>query len=295
MSAASGMVQANAVQCVSPAGLHRMAYVEWGDPTNPKVLLCVHGLTRTGRDFDVLAERLSRHYRVVCPDIVGRGKSEWLRDPNGYVFPQYVADLVTLIARLNVGQLDYLGTSMGGLIGMLLGAMPDTPIRKMVINDVGPHIEPVSLMRLREYLVAPGLQPRRFATAQEGVDYIAEQSSGFGALTVEQWRALNAPMLRRVEDGFTLRADPGIAQAFHTVNAATAVAGELALWQAFDALHCPVLVTRGAQSDLLSTLTLSEMARRGRTVQTVEFPGVGHAPPFIDPAQSDVVERFLLG
>lgn len=291
----SGLMQSKTVQCVSPAGLHRMAYVEWGDPSLNRVVLCVHGLTRTGRDFDVLAGRLSQHYRVVCPDIVGRGKSEWLRDPNGYVFPQYVADIVTLIARLNVEQIDYVGTSMGGLIGMLLGAMPDTPIRKMVINDVGPHIEPMSLMRLREYLVTPGQLPRRFATAQEGVDYIAAQSSGFGPLTVEQWRALNAPMLRRVEDGFAIRADPGIAQAFHTANMATAVAGELALWQAFDALHCPVLVTRGAQSDLLSSQTLTEMARRGRAVETIEFDGVGHAPTFIDPAQSKVVERFLLG
>lgn len=267
-----------------------MAYVEWGDPNNPRVLLCVHGLTRTGRDFDTLAAQLARHYRVVCPDIVGRGKSEWLRDPNGYIFPQYVADIVTLIARLGVAQLDYLGTSMGGLIGIILASMPDSPVARMVINDVGPHIEPTAVLRLRDYVG----QTLHFTTAQQGVDYIAQHSDGFGAHTTDQWRALNAPMLRRVDGGFELRADPGIAQVFNHVTVATAVAGELALWQAFDAIRCPVLVTRGAQSDLFSRLTLAEMVRRGQAVESVEFPGVGHAPTFVDTLQIAAVERFFI-
>lgn len=282
--------RAHSVQCVSPAGLHRMAYVEWGDPDNPRVLMCVHGLTRTGRDFDVLASHLARHYRVVCPDIVGRGKSEWLRDPNWYIFPQYVADIVTLVARLGVDHLDFFGTSMGGLIGILLASMPGSPIGRLLINDVGPHIEPVSLLRLREHIG----QRQRFETAQEGVDYIAQRSEGFGPHTEAQWRALNAPMLRRVDGGFELRSDPAIAQAFNQVSMAAALTGELALWQAFDAIQCPVLVAHGECSDLLSPFTVNEMVRRGQSVRSIDIPGVGHAPTFIDPLQIAEAERFFM-
>ena len=136
------------VQCLDPRGLHRMAYWEWGDPANRDVLVCVHGLSRQGRDFDVLAQALVDRYRVVCPDVVGRGESDRLADPAGYQIPTYVADMVTLVARLDVEQVDWVGTSMGGLIGMALGGLPNTPIRKMVLNEVGPHIEPVALQRI---------------------------------------------------------------------------------------------------------------------------------------------------
>ena len=130
------------VQCASPAGLHRVAYTEWGDPANPRVLVCVHGLTRSGRDFDKVAEALCREYRVVCPDIVGRGLSDWLADSKYYGIAQYVSDMVTLIARLNVETVDWFGTSMGGLIGTAFAGLPNSPIRKLLLNDVGPHIEP---------------------------------------------------------------------------------------------------------------------------------------------------------
>ena len=142
------------VQCVSPAGLHRMAYTEWGGRDNPRVLVCVHGLTRNGRDFDMLAQALAADFRVVCPDVVGRGRSGRLRDPSGYAIPQYVADMVTLIARLDVDSVDWLGTSMGGMIGMALAAQDDTPVRRLVLNDVGPVITSESLERIATY-VAP--------------------------------------------------------------------------------------------------------------------------------------------
>ena len=131
------VMREQSVQCISPAGLHRMAYTEWGEPDNPKVLVCVHGLTRSGRDFDFLAERLAGEYRVVCPDVVGRGRSDWLKNKALYGVPQYAADMVTLLARLNVDSVHWLGTSMGGLIGMALAAQENTPIARLVLNDVG--------------------------------------------------------------------------------------------------------------------------------------------------------------
>ncbi len=180
------------VQCISPAGLHRMAYHEWGEPTNPRVLMCVHGLTRTGRDFDTVAAALCGEYRVVCPDVVGRGRSDWLADPRRYVVPQYVSDMVTLIARLNVEQLDWFGTSMGGLIGMGLAGLPKSPVRKLLLNDVGPRIAASAVERIGAYL---GL-PVRFKTFEEGLAYLQTISASFGRHTPEQWRELNGAIAR---------------------------------------------------------------------------------------------------
>lgn len=179
------------VQGASPAGLHRMACTEWGDSANPRVLLCVHGLTRSGRDFDRLAQAFSHDYRVVCPDVVGRGLSDWLADPGYYGVAQYVADMVTLVARLNVETVDWFGTSMGGLIGMALGGLPNTPVRKMLLNDVGPHIEPVALQRVGEYL---GKAPR-FASLDEGVRHAAALAASFGPLTDDEWTSINTLLL----------------------------------------------------------------------------------------------------
>ena len=157
------------VKCLSPAGFHRMAYAEWGDPRNGRVLVCVHGLTRVGRDFDRLARALATHYRVVCPDVVGRGRSDWLRDPNFYVIPQYVADTVALIARLDVDEVDWVGTSMGGLIGIALAGQPEAPIRRLVINDVGPRLDAAAIARIGTYLGAPvsfGTSTKRSTTCR---------------------------------------------------------------------------------------------------------------------------------
>ncbi|MCU0775635.1 MAG: alpha/beta hydrolase, partial [Ideonella sp.] len=143
------------VQCLDPRGLHRMAYWEWGDPANDRVLVCVHGLSRQGRDFDVLARAMSDRYRVVCPDVVGRGESDRLADPMGYAVPTYVADMVTLLARLNARTLHWVGTSMGGLIGLGVASLANTPVERLVLNDVGPKIEAGALQRIGSYLGAP--------------------------------------------------------------------------------------------------------------------------------------------
>ncbi|SOZ37673.1 alpha/beta fold hydrolase [Cupriavidus neocaledonicus] len=283
------------VQCISPAGLHRMAYHEWGDPANPRVLVCAHGLTRTGRDFDAVARALCGDYRVVCPDVVGRGRSEWLADANGYVVPQYVCDMVTLIARLNVEKVDWFGTSMGGLIGMGLAGLPNSPVRKLLLNDVGPRIAPSAVERIGAYL---GL-PVRFKTFEEGLAYLQTISASFGRHSAEQWRELNAAILKPMQgaDGLEwgLHYDPQLALPFRKSTPEAIAAGEAALWRSFEAIEAPVLVVRGAQSDLLLRETVAEMVARGKHVSSVEVPDVGHAPTFVDPAQIAIVRQFFTG
>ncbi|CAG9177543.1 alpha/beta fold hydrolase [Cupriavidus pampae] len=283
------------VQCISTTGLHRMAYHEWGDPANPRVLMCVHGLTRTGRDFDTVARALSGDYRVICPDVVGRGRSDWLADPRRYVLPQYVSDMVTLIARLNVEHVDWFGTSMGGLIGMSLAGLPKSPIRKLLLNDVGPKIAPQALERIGSYL---GL-PVRFKTFEEGLAYLQTISASFGRHTPDQWRELNGAILKPMQtpEGMEwgLHYDPALAVPFREATPEIAAAGEAMLWQLFAGIQGPTLIVRGAQSDLLLRETVAEMTARGQNVSSVEIADVGHAPTFVDPAQVAVAKAFFLG
>lgn len=284
----------DSVQCLGARGLHRMAYAEWGDPANPRVLVCVHGLARQGRDFDVFAQALSDRYRVVCPDVVGRGRSDWLADPAGYQIPAYVADMVTLLARLDAQELHWVGTSMGGLLGLGLASMAGSPIRRLVLNDVGPKVEYEALVRIGAYLGVPV----RWSSVQEAADYLLSISKSFGPHTPEQWLALTQPMLRAVEDdlgtGFVLHYDPAIAVPFREVTPAVAAAGEAATWAAYDRVQCAVLLLRGADSDLLSRETALAMTERGPKAKLREFAGIGHAPTLIAPDQIAVVREFLL-
>lgn len=275
------------VLCLSPAGLHRMAYTEWGDAANPKVLICVHGLSRVGRDFDDLARALAGDYRVICPDVVGRGKSDWLADPAHYMPPQYVNDMVTLIARLNVPSVHWLGTSMGGLIGMGLAALPKTPIAKLVLNDVGPILKAAALKRIAEYV---GAAPH-FGDFEQAHAYVRAVSASFGLKTEAQWRRLTETSLKPDGGGYTMHYDPAIAVPFKTSNNGAA---DVALWPLYDAIRCPTLVIRGEQSDLLDRDTVAQMAARGPKAKSVEIPGVGHAPMLMDADQIAVVRDFLL-
>lgn len=279
------------VQCASAAGLHRVAYTEWGDPGNPRVLVCVHGLTRSGRDFDRVAAALAGTYRVVCPDVVGRGMSSWLGNPNLYGVPQYVADMVTLIARLDVETVDWFGTSMGGLIGMALAGLPGTPIRKLLLNDVGPHLEPASIQRISSYLG----KPARFDTLQQGVDHAAMLAQSFGPLTPDEWREINTPLLHEQDGAWQFRYDPRIAQPFGAITEEASKLGEAALWHALAAFQGPVLVVRGEHSDLLSPETVAKMVASGPAVSSVTIPGVGHAPAFLAADQIEIARRFFVG
>lgn len=272
-----------------------MAYTEWGDAENPRVLVCVHGLTRLGRDFDRLARALASDYRVVCPDVVGRGRSDYLRDPMRYGVPQYVADMTTLIARLDVEHVDWVGTSMGGLIGIALAgqiAAPyKSPIQKLVINDVGPRLDAAAIARIGSYVGAP----LSFTSVDQAVDYISAIAAPFGLTEREDWRELVEPGLKRDGAHWVLHYDPRIALPFRLSTPEQTSADEAALWSLYDNIRCPTLVLRGERSDLLSRATMTEMARRGPKARTVEIAGVGHAPTLMRAGEIAVVREFLLG
>jgi pimeloyl-ACP methyl ester carboxylesterase len=284
------------VQCLSPAGFHRMAYTEWGAPDNPRVLVCVHGLTRCGRDFDHLAQALANDYRVVCPDVVGRGQSDWLRDKSHYLLNQYAADMTALLARLDVERVDWFGTSMGGLIGMLLAAQPETPITRLILNDVGPVIGTGALDRIGEYLA----NPPDFGSIAEAEAYIRAVAAPFGPHDDTQWRHMTDHVVKLTSAGrVALRYDPGIAGPFVATMQALAAGkppgSDIELWPLYEAVTCPTLAVRGALSDLLSPATLAAMGERGPRARTVEIAGVGHAPTFMHDDQVAIVREFLLG
>lgn len=284
--------QLKTVQCLSPAGLHRMAYKEWGDPANSRVLVCVHGVTRISDDFDNMAQALCDRYRVVCPDVVGRGRSDWLRDPQHYHVPQYVSDMVTLLARLNADTVHWFGTSMGGLIGLGLASLKESPVGKLIINDVGPAINPSALARIGDYIG----RSVRFAGFDEGARYIRDISLPFGPHTDDEWRKLAADVLRQDKDGqWILHYDPGLAVPLKATTPEQLQHGEAMLWMAYDAITCPTLLVRGSESDLLKPEVAQAMTARGPKAKLVEIPGVGHAPTFMHADQIAIAREFLLG
>ncbi len=262
---------------LSPAGFHRNTYWEWPAARETSCLVAVHGLTRNGRDFDTVAEALSDVHRVICPDVVGRGNSAWLPIGALYSYPQYLADAAALLARLGVISVDWLGTSMGGLIGMMLAAQPNTPIRRLILNDVGPLVTKASLERIASYV---GQDPQ-FASVAEVETYLRRVHAPFGPLNDAQWAHLAACSMRtRPEGGYGLAYDPKIADAFKAGPIA-----DVDLWPVWNVIACPVLVIRGGQSDLLTAETAEEMVRRKPGTQLVTFPESGHAPALMDPAQ----------
>ena len=290
------VVKITSVQCCSPTGLHHMSYKEWGDQNNPEILICAHGVTRVGDDFDTLARELSDHYRVICPDVVGRGRSGKLLDPRLYTVPQYVSDMITLIARVTAhnedAKIDWFGTSMGGLIGMALASLPGNPVRKLVLNDIGPTLDPAALLRIGDYIG----QDLRFPDFDSAAKFVREVSFSFGAHSEEQWHKLASDVLRQDDNGSWIRHyDMGLAHPFRAATAETAKADEAALWGAYDAIRCPTLLVRGANSDLLSHDTALMMTTRGPKAELVEIADVGHAPTFIHGDQLAIARKFLIG
>jgi pimeloyl-ACP methyl ester carboxylesterase len=277
-----------------------MAYKEWGDPRNARVLVCAHGVTRVGDDFDVMARALSDHYRVVCPDVVGRGRSGTLRDPQWYRIPQYVSDMVTLIAAVTANgdaaggdcRVDWFGTSMGGLIGMALASLPGNPIGKLLLNDIGPTLDPAALLRIGDYIG----QQMRFPDFDMAARFVREVSQSFGQHSDAQWHKLASDVLRQEPDGQWVRHyDMGLALPFRLATPDSARADEAALWAAYDAITCPTLLVRGANSDLLSHETAIDMTHRGPHATLIEIPDVGHAPTFIHEDQIAIARKFLIG
>jgi pimeloyl-ACP methyl ester carboxylesterase len=280
-----------------------MAYASWGPANAAHVVFCVHGLTRQGRDFDILAQALVAAaeaaqmppVRVICPDVVGRGRSDWLPDPMGYQFPQYASDMAVLIQSLNsqrpIQRLDWVGTSMGGVIGMLLAAqeMP-VPIRNLVLNDIGPPVSWKSIQFMQTYVGEVG----RFASVQDAANAMWEVSKSFGPHTTAEWLALSQHMVKRLDDGaYCLHYDPQLRVPIRAVTEEATKAGEAMLWQIYDAVRCKTLLIHGAQSELLSVDAVKAMTQRGPRVQVATLEGVGHAPTLTHQDQIDIVLAFL--
>jgi pimeloyl-ACP methyl ester carboxylesterase len=289
----------NYVSCPDATGGHRMAYWQWGRADAPHVVLCVHGLSRQGRDFDTLAQalltRASDGLRVVCPDVVGRGQSDWLQNPKGYQVPAYAADMGVLLQTLQPKTLDWVGTSMGGLIGMALAGQPQLPfpIRKLVLNDVGPTISWQAIERIGSYLG----DPLRFASVEEAAEALRRISIGFGPHTQAQWLALTRPMLKPAPEGdgrLMLHYDPAIAVPFRALTPESSAQSEVVLWQLYDAIRAETLLLRGTESDLFARETALAMTQRGPQARLVEFAGVGHAPTLVAEDQVRTVCDFLL-
>jgi pimeloyl-ACP methyl ester carboxylesterase len=300
---------------LGPNGFHRIAYTDWGDGRNPHIVLCVHGLSRNSRDFDLLAAALEADHRVICMDVVGRGDSDWLADKSGYSFSTYLGDAAALIARVTtpiagslleslhvrlggtrpVAKLDWIGTSMGGLIGMLLAAKPGSPIRRLVMNDVGPFVPWNALIRLKGHVGSE----THFANYDEVERYVRKACDSFGQLDDEYWQHLARHAAVREEDGsYRLRYDPAISRGLPVhLDPELPIGPEILrgidLWTIWDALRCPVLVLRGAESEVLPRGTVEEMQRRRPNVKVVEFNGVGHAPALASRDQIGAVREFL--
>ena len=273
-------------RALGPHGFHRVHYTEWGDPANPKVLICAHGMTRTGRDFDFLAAALEREYRVICPDVVGRGQSDWLDDKTDYSYPVYVNDMAMLLARIDAERIDWVGTSMGGLIGMFLASYRNTPIHKLLVNDVGPRIPAAGLKRIADYVG----RVIAFDSIEQMSGALRVFAAVFGELSDERWRHMIEHSARRLEDGrYAAAYDPGIADVFKTMELK-----DIDLWPVWDAIRCPALVLRGVYSDVLDRADAIAMTERGPKAQLIEFPGMGHAPALMADDQIAVVRDWLL-
>ena len=296
------------VACPDPQGEHRMAFWRWGDAQAAHVVVCVHGLTRQGRDFDRLAQALvsqSPHsVQVICPDVVGRGRSDWLAEPAGYQIPQYAADMLALLAQVQkqmgpdnaMQTLDWVGTSMGGLIGMVLAGQPGlplpAPIRRLVLNDVGPAIAWGSVQRMQTYVGQYG----QYRDLDEAAAAMWALSLGFGPVPADVWREMSAHMLRPGSDGaVTLHYDPAIGVPVRALTPEAAAAGEAALWALYDQIQAKTLLIRGQESDMLTPETATAMTQRGPRAQLDTWPGFGHAPTLTGDDQIEVVVKLLLG
>jgi pimeloyl-ACP methyl ester carboxylesterase len=284
------------LRCLGPNGFHRIAYTEWGDAGAKRVVICAPGLTRNGRDFDFLARRLAAHCRVICLDVAGRGASEWLPNKADYGFDLYQSDAAALIARAAAPEVDWVGTSMGGIIGMLLASQPGSPIRRLVLNDIGALIPWSALSRLKGFV----RRHEPFSDLGAVERHVREVCASFGPLNDAQWRHLAEHSVQRQEDGrYRLAYDPSIeASLWNGADLNMPIGPGLMrgmnLWRKWDAIRAPTLILRGADSDVLPRDVALEMQKHGPQANLAEFAGIGHAPALMSEDQIAAVEAFLL-
>ena len=283
-----------------------MAYWRWGNAQAQRVLVCAHGLTRQGRDFDRLAQALvaqsTESLQVICPDVAGRGQSEWLNNPALYQIPQYAADMLAMLGQvqaqlgsLPMQSLDWVGTSMGGLIGLVLCGQPGlplpAPIRRLVLNDVGPAITWSSVQRMQSYVGQYG----QYRDLDEAAAQLWTLSQGFGPVLPEVWREMSSHMTRPgTQGGLTLHYDPAIGVPLRAMTPDMAAAGEATLWALYDQVQAQTLLIRGQDSDLLTPETALEMTQRGPHARLETWPGFGHAPTLTGEDQIRALASFLL-
>ena len=280
-------MQEKRVQGLGTHGFYSMAYFEWGDPANERVLVCVHGLTRRGRDFDALAAALENHYRVICVDLPGRGRSDWFALAADYQPTTYLQGLTALLARLDVEQVDWLGVSLGGLLGMMLAAQPKTPIRRLVLDDIGSYVDAEALQRIATYVSEYPAFPDRAALEA----YMRVVCAPYGLTTDAEWDHLVSYGSRQDETGaWRFHWDPKLAEPFKD-----GFSESVSLWPLWEMIQAPVLLLRGSESDILTAETAAEMVARKPTTTLVEFAGIGHAPMLTNAEQIGAVRRWLVG
>ena len=276
---------------ISSKGFHNLVYRAWGERKEPGEfedtvpVMCLHGLTRNSRDFDELAKSLSVDRRVICPDTVGRGHSDWLRAHEDYNIPQYNLDVAVIAARTNLVQYDIVGTSLGGLMGIILASMDRSPIRRLVVNDIAPEIPMVALQRLSHYL---GENPL-FDTLKETEAYIREKYSPIKPMNNKHWKAMTKHSSFKTEEGYRLAYDPSISENYRRYW----LLMYFNIWEYWEKITCPVLVCRGTESDFLTEALMERMERELPHVEFIEFEGVGHTPSLNSKAQINPIQKWL--
>ncbi len=277
-------MSAKTVLCLNPQGFHRMAYRSWGDPDNPRVLVCVHGLARNSRDFDDLAASLSADYRVICPDIVGRGESDWLPPGQLYAIPQYLNDISCLLARLDVEQVDWVGTSMGGIIGMLLAGLPQSPVRRLVLNDIGAYIPQASLQRIATYL-----GEKQFGSLAEAREFMQQTYPALRNLSDCQWDHIARNGVKpKAAGGYSLHYDPALAQSTAAMSHEA-----VDLWASWRAVRCPQMLIWGERSDVLEAATVRQMQEENPAMRLYAVAEMEHAPSLMEADQIESISHWL--
>jgi pimeloyl-ACP methyl ester carboxylesterase len=276
------------VNCLSLNGFHRVAYADWGPVDAEEVVVCVHGLTRQGRDFDPLAAQLAdAGYRVICPDLVGRGQSDWLKHTLDYIFPQYCADMGSLLAMIGKKKVHWLGTSLGGLIGIVLAGVPRSPIATLIVNDIGPDVALHASTRVAMRLVS---DLSSFDSFEDVVANMRKVYKGCGPLTDAQWLHMARHSVRRDDETERLISltDPKIATAFQWLRYYS-----MSLWSYWDKLEVPVLAVHGDRSDFVTADLLAKMKRSMPTLNTFEVAETAHMPMLMSRPETDAVLSFL--
>jgi len=276
------------IPCLSLSGFHRMAYTDWGRADASTTVICVHGLTRQGRDFDYLATSLAAEgYRVICPDLVGRGQSGWMPHALNYVFPQYCADIGSLLAMVGSAKVYWVGSSLGGLIGLVLASMPDSPIMKLVVNDIGPEV-PVSAAA-RIGLRIAGL-PTTFASLDEAERFHRRAFADWGELTDAQWRHVTTHAVSKGPDGhsYVSRMDPKIAVAYQWL-----FYYQMTLWNNWQRIRKPILAVHGEHSDFVPPHLLHAMKRAAPQMQSYRVASTGHMPMLMSAGEIGAIRGFL--